>query len=324
MNLSNYVNTFGQYMKRRYGEHIHKIAIDAGFTCPNRDGSIGRGGCTFCNNVSFSPNGRRPVALADQLAAGRKVIRKRTGATKYIAYFQAYTNTYANTQTLAGLYDQALDEPDIIGIDIGTRPDCVPDCVLDLLADYQQQDHEVWLELGLQSAHDKTLAQVNRGHGFAEYKQAVIRARRRGIKVCTHLILGLPGESTKHHIASLDKVLELGVDGLKFHPLHVVKGTQLANQWRRGDYQPMTMSAYVSDVAALIARTPADVIFHRLTGTAPANVLLAPAWCAGKWRVLNRLATVLATQSRQPEIQRQPNEDKETGLGSNPLTASAC
>jgi hypothetical protein len=311
-------------MKRRYGEHIHKIAIDAGFTCPNRDGSIGRGGCTFCNNVSFSPNGRRPVALADQLAAGRKVIRKRTGATKYIAYFQAYTNTYANTQTLAGLYDQALDEPDIIGIDIGTRPDCVPDCVLDLLADYQQHDHEVWLELGLQSAHDKTLAQVNRGHGFAEYKQAVIRARRRGIKVCTHLILGLPGESTKHHIASLDKVLELGVDGLKFHPLHVVKGTQLANQWRRGDYQPMTMSAYVSDVAALIARTPADVIFHRLTGTAPANVLLAPAWCAGKWRVLNRLATVLATQSRQPEIQRQPNEDKETGLGSNPLTASAC
>jgi hypothetical protein len=311
-------------MKRRYGEHIHKIAIDAGFTCPNRDGSIGRGGCTFCNNVSFSPNGRLPVALADQLAAGRKVIRKRTGATKYIAYFQAYTNTYANTQTLAGLYDQALDEPDIIGIDIGTRPDCVPDCVLDLLADYQQQDHEVWLELGLQSAHDKTLAQVNRGHGFAEYKQAVIRARRRGIKVCTHLILGLPGESTKHHIASLDKVLELGVDGLKFHPLHVVKGTQLANQWRRGDYQPMTMSAYVSDVAALIARTPADVIFHRLTGTAPANVLLAPAWCAGKWRVLNRLATVLATQSRQPEIQRQPNEDKETGLGSNPLTASAC
>jgi hypothetical protein len=191
----------------------------------------------------------------------------------------------------------------------------VPDDVLDLLAHYQQQGHEVWLELGLQSADDKTLAQVNRGHGFAEYKQAVVRARRRGIKVCTHLILGLPGETTKHHIASLEKVLALGVDGLKFHPLHVVKGTQLANQWRRGDYKPMTMGAYVSDVAALIARTPADVIFHRLTGTAPANILLAPEWCAGKWQVLNRLAAVLAAQAQLPGMH--------AGQGPDVLTVNA-
>jgi len=306
MILSQYVNTFGQAMLARYGERVHKIAIDAGFTCPNRDGSIGRGGCTFCNNVSFSPNGRqprkiaRPIArqIAGQIEAGRQVIQKRTGAKKYIAYFQAYTNTYADVRELTRLYDEALQEPDVIGLDIGTRPDCVPDEVLDLLVGYQQQGYEVWLELGLQSAHDKTLEHVNRGHGFAEYKQATLKARSRGIKVCTHLILGLPGESTEHHISSLERVLELGVDGLKFHPLHVVKGTQLANEWRRGEYQPMTMGEYVSDVVQLINRTPDDVIFHRLTGTASSNVLLAPQWCSKKWQVLNAITAALAKQTR--------------------------
>ena len=256
MNLSNYINTFGQAMQKRYGEHVHKVAIDAGFTCPNRDGSIGIGGCTFCNHISFSPNGRDSNLIATQIEAGRQVIRKRTGAKKYIAYFQAYTNTYAGIQELTKLYGQALQEPDVIGLDVGTRPDCVTDDVLDLLANYQQLGYEVWLELGLQSSFDKTLKHVNRGHGFAEYEQTLKKARKRGLQVCTHLILGLPGESTEHHITSLERVLDLGVDGLKFHPLHVVKGTQLANEWRRGEYQPLTMADYVADVVELINRTP--------------------------------------------------------------------
>lgn len=302
MNLANYVNTFGQAMLARYGERVHKIAIDAGFTCPNRDGSIGLGGCTFCNNVSFSPHGRKPDLIAEQIESGRRVIRKRTGAKKYIAYFQAYTNTYADVRELTRLYDEALKEPDVIGLDIGTRPDCVPDEVLDLLVEYQHQGYEVWLELGLQSAHDATLKRVNRGHGFAEYEQLTLKARSRGIKVCTHLILGLPGESTEHHIASHEKVLALGVDGLKFHPLHVVKGTQLANEWRRGEYQPLTMQQYVSDVVELIKRTPDNVIFHRLTGTASENVLLAPQWCSKKWQVLNSITTELAKQVRQTDM----------------------
>ena len=289
-------------MQARYGERVHKIAIDAGFTCPNRDGSIGRGGCTFCNNVSFSPNGRKPRQIAEQIESGRQVIRKRTGAKKYIAYFQAYTNTYADIRELSRLYGEALKQTDIIGLDVGTRPDCVPDEVLDLLADYQQQGYEIWLELGLQSAHDATLDHVNRGHGFAEYRQAVLKARQRGIKVCTHLILGLPGESTEHHVASLDKVLELGVDGLKFHPLHVVKGTQLANEWRRGEYRPLTMDEYVTDVVELIKRTPEEVIFHRITGTAASNILLAPEWCSKKWQVLNRITTELAKREQQIDM----------------------
>jgi len=315
MNLSQYVNTFGQAMLARYGERVHKVAIDAGFTCPNRDGSIGRGGCTFCNNVSFSPNGRQPKKaarlIADQIESGRQVITKRTGAKKYIAYFQAYTNTYADVCELSRLYDEALKEPDVIGLDVGTRPDCVPDKVLDLLADYQQQGYEVWLELGLQSAFDATLKRVNRGHGYAEYEQAILKARSRGIKVCTHLILGLPGESTEHHMTSLERVLEAGVDGLKFHPLHVVKGTQLANEWRRGEYQPLTMDEYVSDVVEMINRTPDDVIFHRLTGTASSDVLLTPEWCSKKWQVLNRITEVLAKQARRVDMNEAVNDKSE-------------
>jgi radical SAM protein (TIGR01212 family) len=309
MKLSQYVNTFGQAMLARYGERVHKIAIDAGFTCPNRDGSIGRGGCTFCSNVSFSPNGRRPKSVTEQIESGRQVIRKRTGARKYIAYFQAYTNTYADVRELTRLYDEALSEPDVIGLDIGTRPDCVPDEVLDLLLDYQQKGYEIWLELGLQSSHDDSLKHVNRGHGFAEYEQAVVRARSRGLKVCTHLILGLPGESSEHHMQSLERVLELGVDGLKLHPLHVVKGTQLANEWRRGEYQPLTMADYVSDVVELVSRTPADVIFHRLTGTAASNLLLAPQWCSKKWRVLNSITAALAKQKQLDGMIASANQD---------------
>ena len=294
--LTRHVRTFGHYLLQKYHERVHKIALNASLNCPNRDGSIGRGGCTFCNNVSFNPNGRRPPSISEQLQAGRQVIRKRTGARKYLAYFQAYTNTYADIRHLKQLYDEALAHDDVIGLDIGTRPDCVPDPVLDLLVDYRQRGFEVWLELGLQSAFDETLRRVNRGHGYAEYQDAVTRARRRGIPVCTHLILGLPGESRDHHLASLERVLDDGVDGLKIHPLHVVKGTQLANEWRRGDYQPLSLQAYVDDVAEIVRRTPPSVIFHRLTGTASVDVLLAPQWCSRKWSVLNAITARLDDQ----------------------------
>jgi hypothetical protein len=179
MILSDYVNTFGQAMLKRHGERVHKLALNASFTCPNRDGSKGRGGCTFCNNVSFNPSTRHPASISEQIEAGRRVIRKRSGAKKYIAYFQAYSNTYADVDVLARLYDQAFAEPDVIGLYIGTRPDCVPDAVLDLLAYYQGEGLEVWLEPGLQSAYDETLQRVNRGHGFGEYVTAVRNAHAR-------------------------------------------------------------------------------------------------------------------------------------------------
>jgi radical SAM protein (TIGR01212 family) len=312
--LSSHVNTFGQAMLHRYGERVHKIAIDAEFTCPNLDGSKGRGGCTFCNNASFSPNGRQPPGIIEQIAAGRQVIRKRTGARKYLAYFQAYTNTYADIDSLRELYDQALSEPDVIGLAIGTRPDCAPDPVLDLLAAYQQQGHEIWLELGLQSSFDESLRRVNRGHGFAEYKTALLAARKRGLQVCTHLIIGLPGETKEHCKVTLERVLELGVEGLKLHPLHVVKGTQLANEWRRGEYQPLLLDEYIDIATDLIRHTPPEVIFHRVTGTASQQILLAPDWCSQKWLVLNRITDALQQHSRSKPCSMQTAADCQTVL----------
>ncbi|MFA7386961.1 MAG: TIGR01212 family radical SAM protein [Thiohalobacteraceae bacterium] len=294
MTLADYVNTYGQVLLNRYGERVHKLAINAGFTCPNRDGSKGIGGCTFCNNASFNPAGRRTPGVAEQLAAGRAVLAKRTGARRFIAYFQAYTNTYADVQDLARQYAEALREPDVVGLAIGTRPDCVAPAVLDLLCGIRDRGYEVWLELGLQSAFDDTLERVNRGHGFAEYVATVVAARRRGIPVCTHLIAGLPGETGAHVLQTLTRVLELGVDGLKLHPLHVVKGTRLANDWRRGTYQPLQLAQYIAIAADVVEHTPADIVFHRLTGSASADLLLAPDWCGTKWQVLNGIESELA------------------------------
>lgn len=290
MHLSSRIHTFGQAMLSKHGERVHKIALDAGFTCPNRDGTKGIGGCTFCNNKSFAPGCREQASLEGQFERARRRISHATGARRFIAYFQAYTNTYAHVDELRKLYDAALAEADVIGLSIGTRPDCVPPEVLDLLVDYQDRGHEVWLELGLQSAFDETLARVNRGHGFAEYQAAAKAARARGIPVCCHLIVGLPGETEAHYHHTLDRVLETGVDGLKLHPLHVVKHTKLAIEWKRGEYTPMNETDYLRIAADLIERTPWEIVFHRVTGTASKDILLAPEWCAKKWDVLNGIA----------------------------------
>ena len=287
MDLTKHATTLGSHLKKKWGERVHKVSVNGAFTCPNRDGTKGVGGCTFCNNSSFAPSARLITPIEEQVLAGQKVIIKRTGAKKYIAYFQAYTNTYAEIEYLRELYESALNSPNVIGLSVGTRPDCVPDAVLDLLQSYQQQGHEVWLELGLQSSFDESLKRVNRGHGFAEYVDAVQRAKKRGLQVCTHLIAGLPGEKPEDTLKSLERVLEIGTDGLKIHPLHVVKGTQLAREWKRGDYQPMTQKEYVQLVAEVVRRTPKSIIFHRFTGTASEDLLLAPAWCSKKWVVLN-------------------------------------
>lgn len=293
MQLANQVNTLGRHLKAKYGQRVHKLALNASFTCPNRDGSKGVGGCTFCNNVSFSPNAKQPPSIASQIEAGRQVIRKRTGAQRYLAYFQAYTNTYADINYLKGLYDAALSEPDVIGLSVGTRPDCVPDPVLELLARYQAEGYEVWLELGLQSANDATLERVNRGHGWAEYADAIRRAHVRGLQICTHLIVGLPGETAFDSIDSFERVMALGTEGLKLHPLHIVKGTQLARQYKLGLYDGVPFDDYVETCVAIIRQAPPELVFHRLTGTADPNILLSPGWCAKKWEVLNAIASAL-------------------------------
>jgi radical SAM protein (TIGR01212 family) len=294
MYLDQVVLTFGRAMRERYGFKVHKLAIDAQFSCPNRDGSKGIGGCTFCNNNSFSPNSSKPPEITRQLDAGKQVILKRTGASHYLAYFQAYTNTYADINSLKYLYDKALAHSDVIGLSIGTRPDCVPEDVLKLLADYQQEGFEIWLELGLQSSFDHTLDAVNRGHGWAEYLDAINRARAYDLQVCTHLIVGLPTEAAQHSLISMQRVLETRPAGIKIHPLHIVKGTQIARQWKSGDYRPLELDEYVNTVVAMVKMAPDDMIYHRLTGTASKDILLAPNWCSKKWLVLNNITRRLA------------------------------
>lgn len=289
MHLDRLLLTFGRAMRERHGVRVHKLPVDAGFTCPNRDGSKGIGGCTFCNNRSFAP-ARRGTDVQAQLCARRDQLRRRHPHDRYLAYFQAYTNTYADTAALAAMYRAALAVDGVVGLSVGTRPDCVPDAVLDLLARLRDEGHEVWLELGLQSAFDHTLVRINRGHGLAEYADAAQRARARGLPLCTHLILGLPGEEEAHWQESLARVLALGTDGLKLHPLHVVRNTRLAHDWRAGRYVPLERARYVEAAAQLVQRCPPGIVFHRLTATAPADMLLAPAWCLDKWPVLNDIA----------------------------------
>ncbi|WP_394129697.1 TIGR01212 family radical SAM protein [Shewanella maritima] len=288
MGLDDFVNTFGAVCKQKYGGRIKKLTIDAAFTCPNRDGSLGKGGCTFCNVSSFNEQQGTGQSIEAQLHQGKQNLlpSAKQSTSKYIAYFQAYTSTYDEYQVLKQKYDQALADANVVGLHIGTRPDCVPDAVLDLLLEYQNQGIDVWLELGLQTANDETLKKINRGHQFSQYEDTVLRARKRGLKVCTHLILGLPGESDVDYQASLKAVLAAGVDGLKIHPLHIVEGSTMAKQWRNQKLQTLTKEAYAASVAKLIRMTPLNIIFHRVTAYAKKPMLLAPDWCAFRWEGL--------------------------------------
>ena len=295
MHLDEHINGLGRDLKSRHGEKIHKLTINAPFTCPNRDGTLGRGGCTFCNNASFNGKTTSSLSIREQLEKSKPGMR----AKRYLAYFQTYTNTYAEVKELKRLYEEALMTTDIVGICVGTRPDCVPDAAMDLLADYQQQGYEVWLELGLQSSFNKTLDLINRGHHFDAYIETVQRAHSRGLKVCTHLIIGLPGEAPMDSMTTLDRVLEVGCEGLKLHPLHIVKGSQMARQWKNGEISAITQLDYVAVATRMIQHTPWDVVYHRVSATARKPTLLAPEWCDNRWPVLNDIAQKLAAEGGQ-------------------------
>jgi radical SAM protein (TIGR01212 family) len=302
MDISRFVYTFGSYLKSLYGERVHKLSLAGDFTCPNRDGTLGRGGCTFCNVKSFGRE-RMALSISQQITREKQKIDL---ARRYLAYFQSYTSTYAEVETLQALYEEAITQANIVGLCIGTRPDCVPDAALDLLASYQQRGFEVWLELGLQSAHDTTLARINRGHGFAAYRDAVERAHARSLKVCTHLIIGLPGETRDHVFDTLQQVLELGVEGLKLHPLMVVRGSRMAAQYRRGEITTQAMQDYAAIAADLIRHTPPEVVFHRVSASAQEPTLIAPEWCAPRWASTQAIADQLAIHGPQGSALGRP------------------
>lgn len=295
MQLDRYVTTLGKHLKARFGERVRKLSLHAGFSCPNRDGSLGRGGCSFCSVRSFSHADPR-VAIGAQLSLRKAEIKR---AARYLAYFQAYTSTYAEIEDLRQLYEEATAHADIIGLCVGTRPDCVPDAVLEMLAGYRQRGYEVWLELGLQSADDATLARINRGHGFAAYADAVARARLHQIPVCAHLIVGLPGETAAASLATHQRVLQLGVQGIKLHPLMIVKGSQLAAEHARQGVDTLALEEYAATAAELIRRTPTEVVFHRVSATSRTPTLIAPHWCYTSWPANNAICRDLAQHGAQ-------------------------
>ncbi|MCX8580482.1 TIGR01212 family radical SAM protein [Gilliamella sp. B3482] len=284
MQLHLVVNTFGADLQRRYGEKIYKLTLHGGFSCPNRDGTIGVGGCTFCNVASIIDESIQVKTISQQLAQQAHQMKK---SKRYLAYFQAYTSTYAEVEILKNMYEEALNNADIVGLCVGTRPDCVPDEALDLLASYHAKGFEVWLELGLQTAHDKTLHSINRGHTFDVYHQTVQKARRLGIKVCTHLIIGLPKETKQDNLITLDCVLNSGVDGLKLHPLHIVEGSIMAKAWRAGRLDVLSLEQYVDIAGDIIRQTPANILYHRISANARKPSLLAPDWCENHWQSMN-------------------------------------
>ncbi|CCN73172.1 TIGR01212 family radical SAM protein [Vibrio nigripulchritudo] len=284
------VNTLGQDLQRRYGEKVHKLTLHGGFSCPNRDGTIGVGGCTFCNVASFADEQAQVKSIQEQLTDRAGEV---TRAKKYLAYFQAYTSTYAEVQVLKSMYEEALKYVDIVGLCVGTRPDCVPDAVLELLSGYVSQGFEIWLELGLQTANNRTLKRINRGHDFECYAEITKKARALGIKVCTHLIVGLPGEDKATCLETLDKVTDVGTDGIKLHPLHIVEGSIMAKSWKAGRLHAPKMEEYVDIASEMIRKTPPEVVYHRVSASARKPTLLAPDWCEQRWLAMTEIGRLL-------------------------------
>ncbi|MEI6212666.1 MAG: TIGR01212 family radical SAM protein [Desulfuromonadales bacterium] len=272
------INSYGHYLRRRFGCRVSKVNVDAGFTCPNRDGSKGSGGCIYCNNVSFSPKGTQPlIPLEEQMAAGMAYHRLRFRSEKFIIYFQKYTNTYGPPELLADLYRRALDHPDVLGISVGTRPDSLEDGALELLTEIALT-YYVCLELGLQSMDDGVLSRINRGHTLEDFMAAVARAASRNFDICVHLICGFPGETADDFMETASLMARLPINSIKLHQLHAVEGTELAEMFRRGEFLPLTLEEYITRIADFLERIPPDIAIQRLYGSAPLDICVAPRW----------------------------------------------
>lgn len=268
---------------------VYKVSVDAGFTCPNRDGSVALGGCSYCNNDSFRPKGvDAALSVLQQIENGIVFLRRRFGARKFLAYFQAYTNTYASVERLEQLYREALSHPDVVGLSIGTRPDCVDDAKLSLI-EYLAQRWHVTVEYGLESVHDRTLQAVNRGHDFAAWMDAVKRSAGRGFYLATHIILGFPGESRDAMLESARVISSLPIDFIKIHHLHVVRGTRLAAEYRQRPFHTFSFQEYADLLCDYLEILSPRICVQRLFGVAPDTMILAPRWSLSKGEVMLRL-----------------------------------
>ncbi|MFX4281590.1 TIGR01212 family radical SAM protein [Aliarcobacter butzleri] len=307
------VLTIGRYLKNKFGEKVYKIPISiSGFTCPNIDGTVARGGCSFCENDSFSPNlqekrtkfklnpkiSENPYLenqlkqLEMQFFATKKRLENKFGVKKFIVYFQSFTNTYAPFDTLKALYEKALSFDNVIGLSIGTRTDCMTDEILDFLVE-KSKDKEIWIEYGIQSFFDETLVKINRGDTVSNMKYWIKRTKDRGLKVCGHLIYGLPNETQEMMLETFKQTLELEVDSIKFHPLYVVKNTLLTNDFKKGRFTPISEELYIDTVVKSIINLPSNISVQRVTAGIDDSSLLSPEWCKDKHQQMKNIRLAL-------------------------------
>lgn len=313
MNELKNVLTIGRYLKNKFGQKVYKVPVSiSGFTCPNIDGTVARGGCSFCENDSFSPNlqekktkfklnpkiNNNPYLenqlkqLELQFLATKKRLENKFGAKKFIVYFQSFTNTYAPFDTLKALYEKALSFDNVLGLSIGTRTDCVTDEILDFLVE-KSKTKEIWVEYGIQSFFDETLTKINRGDNVSNMKYWIQRTKEKGLNVCGHLIYGLPGENQEMMLETFRQTIDLKVDSIKFHPLYVVKNTLLTNDFKKGKFTPISEELYIDTVVKSIVNLPSNISVQRITAGIDDDTLLSPNWCRDKHTQMKNIRLAL-------------------------------
>lgn len=288
--------SLNQYLKERFGTKVYKIALSSGCTCPNRDGTVGVGGCIFCADTGsgdFAQSAALPVKEQIQLAK-EKVASKNKGG-KYIAYFQSFTNTYGSVEFLEPKFLEAMEDDEVVAVSIATRPDCLPEEILDMLSRLNVIK-PVWVELGLQTIHPKTAEYIRRGYPLEVYDKAVKDLHAIGVEVITHVIIGLPDETKEDMLQTVRYVVESKAEGIKLQLLHVIEGTDLAKDYKAGNFNTLTMEEYLQIIKACVDLIPETMVIHRLTGDGNKKTLIAPLWSADKKRVINELNKVLCTE----------------------------
>ena len=277
----------------KFGQKVYKISLDGGFTCPNRDGKIDTRGCIFCSkggSGDFAQN--RNLSITEQIESGKKIVEKKIKSGKYIAYFQAFTNTYAPVEILKAKYSEAINHPDIVALSIATRPDCLGDDVIELL-DEMNKIKPVFVELGLQTIHSDSAKYIRRGYSLEVYNEAVKKLKNIGVNIVVHIILGLPNESEEDMLESVKYVCQSQIDGIKLQLLHIIAGTDLAKDYEKGLFKTLEFDEYVELIAKCVAIIPKNIVIHRLTGDGAKKDLIAPLWSADKKRVLNAINKAL-------------------------------
>ena len=282
-------HTWNYHLRQHFGHKVFKVALDGGFDCPNRDGTVAHGGCTFCSAAGSGDfAGNRAEELETQFLSTKAKMHTKWKDGKYMAYFQAFTNTHAPVDVLREKYEVVLKQEGVVGLSIATRPDCLPDDVVDYLAELNERTY-LWVELGLQTIHEPTARLINRAHDFPNFVEGVNKLRKHGIKICTHIINGLPSETPEMMMQTAREVAKLGVQGIKIHLLHLLKGTPMVKQYENGLLEFLSFEAYVKLVCDQLEILPTEMTIHRITGDGPIDLMVGPMWSVNKWEVLNAI-----------------------------------